>query len=104
MLLALIGAGLTGAPHARAFTYTPNVTTDRAPGNCDPLGDGGADCTLREAVIAANGAFTDDVIDLGGLTYTLSVAPILQANDAWSGDLVVGNLGTLTINGPGTIT
>jgi len=35
-------------------TYVVNTTADHAPGPCEPLGPPGADCTLREAINAAN--------------------------------------------------
>jgi hypothetical protein len=68
------------------------------PGTCD-LGD----CSLREAIIAANASAGADVIVLGsGLTYTLSNgAPELPAalTEA-SGDLDIRD--SLTINGNGS--
>src|SRR5262249_55905505 len=36
--------------------YVVNTTADHAPGLCQPLGIPGQDCTLREAINAANGS------------------------------------------------
>ena len=63
-LLAL--AGSTSA--ASAAVYIPTKTADTADGACD------ADCSLREAVLAANAHSGDDVILLHAGTYVLSIA------------------------------
>ena len=48
-LLCVLALTLLGASAAQARTYTVNNRTDPKPGACTPT-----DCTLREAVIAAN--------------------------------------------------
>lgn len=55
-------------PPARAAVFIPTKLTDSADGACD------ADCSLREAVLAANDADGPDFIVLGAGTYTLSLA------------------------------
>ncbi len=62
-IFAGIPAGIAGAA-----VYTPTKLTDSADGACD------VDCSLREAVIAANARAGEDVILLGQGTYVLSRA------------------------------
>lgn len=96
-LLALLAGCLLATP-AQAATYTVNVGGDPAPdGSCGP-----PDCSLREAVIAANGSAEPDTILLGGQTVTLSITGADEDNAA-TGDLDVKGTSTLTISG-GTIT
>jgi CSLREA domain-containing protein len=84
-------AALIAAP-AHAATYTVTRFDDPAPpGACDP------DCSLREAVIAANGASGPDAIRLPGGTYTLSIA---QPSGP-SGDLDINDSVTMATVGPG---
>lgn len=55
---------------ASAKTYRPTTTSDHAPGKCNR-----SDCTLREAITAANNRNgADKVILKGGKTYKLSIA------------------------------
>lgn len=61
-LLALLG----GAQPARAASFVVTKTEDTNDGACD------ADCSLREAIIAANAAPGHDTITLGPGVYTLS--------------------------------
>jgi len=63
-LLAL--AAFTSA--ASAAVYIPTKTADSADGACD------ADCSLREAVLAANAHAGDDVIVLHAGVYVLTIA------------------------------
>lgn len=71
----MLGAGLVaativlaGAPSASAATYKPNKLGDHAPGKCNLN-----DCTLREAIIKANGhAGSDRIILAGGKVYRLT--------------------------------
>lgn len=70
-------------------TFTVSKTADTNDGTCD------ADCSLREAIAAANGAAGDDVIEFGAIfgsnqTITLSL-----------GEMVIANNGGLVINGTG---
>src|SRR5687768_13721298 len=55
------------APPARAAVFIPNKLTDSADGACD------SDCSLREAILAANAAIGPDFIVLGAGTYSLSL-------------------------------
>src|ERR1051325_5299226 len=67
LLLALaLGFVITGAVHAAVFT--PTKTADSTDGACD------ADCSLREAVIAANAHAGEDVILLHRGVYQLAIA------------------------------
>src|SRR5262245_10185516 len=75
VLLAL--AASTSA--ARAAVYIPTKTADTADGTCD------SDCSLREAVLAANAHSGDDVILLHAGTYVLSIGGDLAIQD----DLVI---------------
>src|ERR687888_1320010 len=49
---------LAGAPNAAAATFTVTRTDDPGPGACD------SDCSLREAVLAANAGPGGDTIQL----------------------------------------
>ena len=91
-LLALFLAVLTwlAAPQAAwAATFTVTKTADTNDGACN------ADCSLREAIVAANAAAGADIITLPAGTYTLSRSGV--DNTAVNGDLDV--TGPLTING-----
>jgi CSLREA domain-containing protein len=84
---------------ASANTYAVTKTTDTADGSCDL-----ADCSLREAVIAANANAGADAIDLQtSQTYTLSLGSADSAvgtvTEA-SGDLDI--TGAVTLNGNGS--
>jgi hypothetical protein len=76
--LALLAAMSTVAP-AGAAVFLPTTTSDAGDGACD------GDCTLRDAVLAANQANGFDVIVLGPGTYQLGGAA--GENLAASGDL-----------------
>lgn len=85
VLLCVICFGLP----ASATVYTVTKTADTNDGTCD------ADCSLREAVAAANASADNDSIEFSGLfgsAQTITLA---------GGELVVANNGSLTINGPG---
>jgi parallel beta-helix repeat protein len=76
-------ATLAFAPSAFAKTYVPHKLNDHAPdGKCNK-----ADCTLREAVIAANARpGTDKIMLTGGKTFNLSLAGTGESAAA-TGDL-----------------
>src|SRR5215218_1343018 len=63
----LISAILAAAYPARAAVFIPTKLPDSADGACD------SDCSLREAVLAANAAIGTDFIVLGAGRYTLSL-------------------------------
>ncbi len=77
-----------GAVNAATFTVTKTADTNDS--NCD------ADCSLREAVAAANTASTDDVIEFDGAIFGTAQTITLSGNSL----SIVFN-GTLTINGTG---
>jgi CSLREA domain-containing protein len=80
-VVSLLACGLAASGHAALLV--PTKTTDGADGACD------ADCSLREAVQAANAAPGSDVILLAPGTYRLSIA---GSDDAGaSGDLDVSD-------------
>jgi CSLREA domain-containing protein len=83
---------VAGAGSAAAAVLTPTRTTDGVRGGCDH------DCSLREAVLAANLAPGADVVLLGPGTYRLTVAGRGE-EAAGAGDLDV--TGALTILGAG---
>lgn len=94
-LFALVIA-LGGAP-AEATIFTVTKTSDTADGTCD------ADCSLREAVVAANAASGDDEVVLPAGTFELTRA---DGSGAPFGALMVddtngGTEETLTIRGAG---
>ena len=95
--LALTVAWVTDSETASAATFTVNKTADTADGACDAL-----DCSLREAIIAANssGASPADTITVPAGTYTLSIAGPDVASNAAVGDLDI-TFGSVTINGAG---
>ncbi len=74
---------------AAAATFTVTKIEDTNDGVCD------ADCSLREAVGAANAAAGDDVIDFSSLFDTAQTITLTGS------EIVIGANGTLTINGPG---
>lgn len=98
IMMALITAVLFASPHptpaaaAPTATFTVTKTADTADGTCD------ADCSLREAIIAANASGGADTITLPAGTYTLALAGSAEDASA-TGDLDI--TGDLTINGAG---
>jgi uncharacterized repeat protein (TIGR01451 family)/CSLREA domain-containing protein len=101
----ILGLGLTLAlvwllggrnllPTAHAASFTVDVTYDENDGSCT---DG--DCSLRDAIIIANGNGEADVITLGAGTYELSITGTLE-NAAATGDLDVTAPLTITGLGP----
>ena len=91
---ALVAIAAFGSGH-RAFAadFTVTKTADTADGTCD------ADCSLREAVIAANGAAGNDTITVPSGTFSLTIAGGGE-NNAATGDLDI-SFDALTINGGG---
>src|ERR1700752_5052481 len=89
----LPGAAVVSIVYAAAFTVTK--TTDTNDGVCD------ADCSLREAIIAANATPGADSISLPAAVYTLSLGGVAE-DAAATGDLDI--TGTLTITGTGAAT
>ncbi|MBN2146627.1 MAG: CSLREA domain-containing protein, partial [Anaerolineales bacterium] len=91
--LTLLGAfAAAQAQAAPAASFTVTKTTDSADGVCD------ADCSLREAIIAANANAETDTISLGAGTYELALAG--SDDNAYVGDLDVTKPLTITGLGP----
>jgi CSLREA domain-containing protein len=74
---------------AFAVTYTVTKIADTNDGMCD------GDCSLREAIAAANATVDNDDIAFSAL---FSAAQTITLSGT---DLIITNNGTLTINGPG---
>jgi uncharacterized repeat protein (TIGR01451 family)/CSLREA domain-containing protein len=94
-VLALVGLDVFVASPAKAATFTVTKTADTADGTCD------ADCSLREAVIAANALSDADTITLPAGHYVLTIAGENE-DAAATGDLDITS--PLTINGAGSAT
>jgi CSLREA domain-containing protein len=73
-----------------AAVYTVTKITDTNDGTCD------ADCSLREAIAAANGAASDDVVEFDETIFGSAQNIVLSLGEM----VIVGN-GSLTINGTG---
>ncbi len=89
---ATLGATAVFAASAEAATYTVTTTADNGPGTCTS-----SECTLRDAISAANAngtAGTSDTIDLTGLSGTIALDPT-------KGAINITDPGGLSINGPG---
>ncbi len=112
ILVAVVAGGLAGLifsiTPARAFTiYTVTRTDDPIPDSCLP-----ADCSLREAVRAANTAAGTDLIVLPASTYTLTQLRAKIDPNAANGDLditsdlIIQGAGAAStiINGNGSVT
>ncbi len=94
MVVMLAVAALPVGP-AYAATFTVSKTADTNDGTCD------ADCSLREALVAANATAGADIITLvSGSTYTFSLAGAGEDASA-TGDLDVTDAAGVTINTSG---
>ena len=94
-LLGVLALMLVGASGAQARTYTVNNRTDPKPGACTP-----SQCTLREAVIAANKRRGADTIVLPSRkSYELTIVSTGEDHAA-NGDLDIRS-GPLRIFHPG---
>ncbi|MBZ0252434.1 MAG: hypothetical protein K8I02_03760, partial [Candidatus Methylomirabilis sp.] len=92
-LLALaVSAALV--PHAYAATFEVTRTDDPAPNGCQP-----EDCSLREAVLAAN-LLPDSTVNLPAGTYRLSIVRgEADPDDGTKGNLVIA--APMTLAGAG---
>lgn len=70
-------------------TFTVTKIADTADGVCD------ADCSLREAVVAANATVDNDIIAFASVFNTPQTITLSGT------DIIITNGGTLSINGPG---
>jgi uncharacterized repeat protein (TIGR01451 family)/CSLREA domain-containing protein len=95
LVLALVGLDVVVASPAEAATFTVTKVADTADGACD------TDCSLREAVIAANAISDADTITLPAGTYVLTITGE-DEDAAATGDLDITS--PLTINGAGSAT
>ncbi|MGH2677156.1 MAG: CSLREA domain-containing protein, partial [Actinomycetota bacterium] len=82
---------------AAAATFTVTRTDDPTPDGCQP-----ADCSLREAIVAANAAGGPDTVTVPGGIYVLAIPPDGTPEDGLDGDLDIG--GDLLIQGAGART
>ena len=79
-----------GVNSASAATYIVTKIADTNDGTCD------ADCSLREAIVAANGTVDND-----NVAFALPLFASLQTITLSGGEIVVANNGSLTIYGTG---
>jgi len=94
LMVSLLGSALVVTPvYAAGFTVTK--TADTADGTC------AADCSLREAITAANALAGADVITVPAGTYTLTITGTGEDGNA-TGDLDLNSDITITGAGAGT--
>src|SRR5258706_567174 len=79
-------------------SFAVNTSGDSTNGSCDAFVAGASDCTLREAITAANNLAGADTITVPAGTYTLALTGAGEDLNA-TGDLDITK--TLTINGAG---
>ncbi|MGB5623761.1 MAG: choice-of-anchor Q domain-containing protein [Gammaproteobacteria bacterium] len=91
ILCAMLLAGLVPGT-LEAATFNVTKTADTNDGNCD------ADCSLREAIIAANALSGSDIVSVPSGRYVLGILGT-DEDDAAEGDLDITD--TLTLNGAG---
>jgi CSLREA domain-containing protein len=87
-----VWVALAGAPNAAAATFTVTRTDDPTPGPCD------SDCSLREAVLAANAGSGSDTIVVPAGHYRLTI-PGPGEDAGTGGDLDLTK--SVTISGAG---
>jgi CSLREA domain-containing protein len=92
MVVGVLGLVLPAS--AGAAVFKPTRHDDPAPGKCKPH-----DCSLREALIAANAMDDRDTVVLGTGTYKLQIPP--GGTPFQSGALSISNAVTLRGEGPG---
>jgi CSLREA domain-containing protein len=97
VMMLVVGLTLSQMPilATRATTFVVTKTDDTNDGACD------ADCSLREAIIAANATPGDDTITLPAGTFSLTISGRGE-NEAATGDLDI--TGNLVINGASAAT
>ena len=95
-LSLLLPANTPLSPKAvEAATFTVTKTADTADGACD------SDCSLREAIIAANASLGSDTITLPSGTYNLTIPGVAGVDDV---DPAIGDLDLksgITVSGAG---
>jgi hypothetical protein len=96
----VIIAGFALAGSAQATNFTVNTTTDSVSNTGNPCNTPNApNCSLRDAVIAANADALPDTIVLGATTYKLTIAGGGSPPDPSARDLDITN--PVTIQGAG---
>lgn len=103
-VMATVGVG--GVASADAATFTVNTTADAALSGSVTCAGGGATCTLRAAIQAADAVGGASTITLPAGTYELGIAPPPGAagsdpDDPATGDLDVDNHADVTLIGSG---
>lgn len=94
-VVSLVGGAVSlSSTPSIAAPFTVTRTDDPPPDGCAP-----ADCSLREAIVAANSDPDPDTITLPAGTYTLSIPQDISPDDGLNGDLDVFSV--LTITGAG---
>ena len=93
-MLSAISFFKTSPSPVSAASFNVTRFDDPVPGSCNP-----GDCSLREAITAANTSLGADTIDLSAGTYTLSISGNGEDGNL-TGDLDI--LDALTINGLST--
>lgn len=96
LALLVLALAVGPVPSAQAATFTVTKTTDSADGACN------ADCSLREAIIAANAAAGADTINVPPGTYLLTLNMAGQEDASAEGDLDITDDVTLTGAGAST--
>jgi CSLREA domain-containing protein len=91
-VLALAGLAVCARP-AAATNYPVTKTADTNDGACN------ADCSLREAIVAANGIAGPDVITVPAGTYPITLGPGPDENASAAGDFDITS--DITISGAG---
>src|SRR5262249_37360898 len=94
-LFLIVGILLCSVPAFAQVTFTVTKTADTNDGTCD------ADCSLREAIAAANPNPAAATVAIPAGTYTLTIAGAHEDANA-TGDLDITD--ALTINGAGAAT
>lgn len=94
-LLLVLALAILPVQRASAATFVVTKTADTNDGACN------VDCSLREAIRAANASPGPDTITIPAGTYTLSIVGI-DENAAATGDLDI--LDSVTLNGAGAAT
>jgi len=96
--MILLGFAAFGPPSQAATTYSVTRFDDPAPGTCLP-----SDCSLREAVLAANASAGTDTINVPAGLYSLTIASELDI----TGSVVIKKTGsgsTATVDARGSAT
>lgn len=81
---------IVSAQSGNAATFVVTKVADTNDGVCD------SDCSLREAINAANNSSEDDIIEFDPTVFGSAQTIVLSGTE-----MIITNNGTLTINGPG---